>query len=129
MTASTIAERLASLPPILVPARIDAVRAMFESTEIDALLITAPTNRRWLTGFTGSAGLVVVTADEVVLITDSRYTEQAAEQLSRSAAPVRLEITSTAQREIAVAAVGGARRIGLEAEHVTWSSQRRYADE
>ena len=38
--------------------------------------------RRWLSGFTGSAGDLVVTADEALLWTDSRYFLQAAEQLS-----------------------------------------------
>lgn len=38
--------------------------------------------RRWLTGFTGSAGTAVVTATEALLWTDSRYWLQAEEQLS-----------------------------------------------
>ena len=37
--------------------------------------------RQWLTGFTGSAGTAVVTADEALLWTDSRYWIQAGEQL------------------------------------------------
>lgn len=37
--------------------------------------------RQWLTGFTGSAGTAVVTADEALLWTDSRYWLQAEEQL------------------------------------------------
>ena len=37
--------------------------------------------RRWLSGFTGSAGDLVVTADKAALWTDSRYFLQAAEQL------------------------------------------------
>ncbi len=45
------------------------------------LLITDPLNIRWLTGFTGSFGSVLVSTDETVLITDSRYTVQAGEQL------------------------------------------------
>ena len=44
--------------------------------------------REWLTGFTGSAGTALVTADEALLWTDSRYWLQAEEQLKGS--PVRL---------------------------------------
>lgn len=129
MTATAIAERLGSLPPILVADRIDRLRERFDAVGIDAFVVTARANIRWLTGFTGSAGLVVVTSDDMVLITDARYTQQAEEQLAASGAPSRLEITSTAQREIVTASVGAASRIGLEADHVTWSAQQRYAHE
>ena len=39
-------------------------------------------NVRWLCGFTGSNGWAVLTPDEVVLVTDGRYGEQAAAELS-----------------------------------------------
>lgn len=44
--------------------------------------------RRWLTGFTGSAGTALLTADEALLWTDCRYWLQAEEQLR--ATPFRL---------------------------------------
>ena len=50
--------------------------------DADALLVTSLTNIRYLTGFTGSAGLLFVLPGEVVLITDGRYGLQAAEQLA-----------------------------------------------
>jgi Xaa-Pro aminopeptidase len=43
---------------------------------LDALLVTAPSNRRWVSGFTGTAGVVLVTDDRAVVATDSRYYEQ-----------------------------------------------------
>lgn len=48
--------------------------------ELDAILISTPKNRRYLSGFTGSAGYLLVTPQRQVLFTDSRYTEQAASQ-------------------------------------------------
>lgn len=129
MTATAIAERIAALPTIRVGDRVDRLRRGLEVERIDALIVTASSNIRWLTGFTGSAGLVVVTGDDLLLVTDGRYTEQAAEQLEASQAPARLEITSTAQRDLVVSSLTGARRIGLEADHVTWSAERRYATE
>ena len=121
-----IRERFAALPPIAVGPREDSVRSALSSAGLDALVVTTPANIRWLTGFTGSAGVVLVTDDEIVLITDGRYTEQAAEQLGRSGSSSGLEITSTAQAEIASRVVADRHRIGLEADHVTWSAQRRY---
>jgi Xaa-Pro aminopeptidase len=46
----------------------------------DALLVGHLTNVRYLTGFTGSAGLAVVLQDRAALFTDGRYTTQAAQQ-------------------------------------------------
>lgn len=128
-SAPSIAERFAVLPPMLVADRVDSLRRSLIDAQVDALLLTAESNIRYLTGFTGSAGIVVVTADDMVLVTDGRYTEQAADQLSASNAPSRLEITSTAQREVVASTVAGTKRIGLEADHITWSAQRRYAED
>jgi Xaa-Pro aminopeptidase len=56
--------------------RLDRVRAQLEERRLDALLITTPSNRRWVSGFTGSAGVVLVTRDRARFATDSRYWEQ-----------------------------------------------------
>jgi Xaa-Pro aminopeptidase len=76
-----------------IPDRIAALRAAMASHGLDAVII--PTSdphqseylaahwktRQWLTGFTGSYGTAVVTANHVGLWTDSRYFLQAEEQL------------------------------------------------
>ena len=41
--------------------RLDRLRARFDEHGIDALLITTPSNRRWISGFTGTAGTLLVT--------------------------------------------------------------------
>ncbi|MEX1217007.1 MAG: aminopeptidase P family protein [Acidimicrobiales bacterium] len=128
-TAGHFADRLRELPPILVDKRIALLRLALAESELDALLVTAPTNIRYLTGFTGSSGVVAVTADSMVLITDGRYSEQAAAQLSASQAPAMLEITSTKQRDILTSFLMTASTVGLEADHITWSTQLRYADD
>ena len=45
--------------------------------ELAAILISQPENRRYLSGFTGSAGFLLVTDHDAILATDFRYTEQA----------------------------------------------------
>jgi len=117
------------LAPMEVAPRADALRASFDGSGVDALVVTTPANIRYLTAFTGSAGVVVVTAEELVLITDGRYRDQALDQVRAVGVEARVEISSTAQRELIVAAVGESERIGLEADHVSWSTQRRYASE
>ncbi len=77
----------------MIAERIDALRHEMQAEHIDAIIFTggdphgseyvAPhwQDRRWITGFTGSAGTAVVTMDDAALWTDSRYFLQAAEQL------------------------------------------------
>ena len=60
--------------------KLSNLRKAIASKELDALLIMSPKNRRYLSGFVGSSGALLVTREDAVLITDFRYTEQAAEQ-------------------------------------------------
>lgn len=60
--------------------RIGRLRSLLEQKGLPALLITNATNRKYMTGFTGSAGYVLITADRAVLLTDFRYVTQASEQ-------------------------------------------------
>lgn len=73
--------------------RLQALRAFLSQEGVDAFIIpstdphlseyVAPhwKSREWISGFTGSAGTVVVTTDKAGLWTDSRYFLQAAQQL------------------------------------------------
>jgi Xaa-Pro aminopeptidase len=120
------------LPEITVTGRLDRLRAAFGDHEIDALVVTTLPNVRYLTGFSGSAAVLVVTKDLAVLTTDGRYRTQSAEQLQRAGAG-DVEITigpGAEQRQAALAALDAAPagRIGLEAGNVTWSGQRSWAD-
>ncbi|WP_033715713.1 aminopeptidase P family N-terminal domain-containing protein, partial [Mycobacterium avium] len=62
--------------------RRDRLRARLEADGLDALLVTDLINVRYLSGFTGSNGALLVFADDrpPVLATDGRYRTQAAEQ-------------------------------------------------
>lgn len=95
----------------------------------DALLLTHLTNIRYLTGFTGSAALLLVRDDRALFVTDGRYGEQAAEQLAAAGVDAEIEVSNSAQKNVVVAAAEGARTLGLEADSVTWAQQRRYAEE
>jgi Xaa-Pro aminopeptidase len=60
--------------------RLEQLMAQLPERELDAMLISAAENRRYLSGFTGSSGYLFITKDRAVLVTDSRYTEQATHQ-------------------------------------------------
>ena len=60
--------------------RVEGLVSQFQENGLDGMLISAPENRRYLSGFSGSAGYLFITKTNAVLVTDSRYTEQAAKQ-------------------------------------------------
>jgi Xaa-Pro aminopeptidase len=60
--------------------RLGRLRARFAASGIDAMLVSRAENRRYLSGFHGSAGFLLITATKAVLATDFRYTEQALAQ-------------------------------------------------
>jgi len=99
-------------------------------TECDALLVTTLTNIRYLTGFTGSAALLLVLPDELVFTTDGRYRDQAAEQLAAAGVEARIEVgMPKVQQERITHAAHAIARMGLEAANVTWARQRAMAAE
>lgn len=57
------------------------LREALKENALDAILVSNSYNRRYITGFTGSSGVAVISANDAVFITDFRYTEQAAEQV------------------------------------------------
>lgn len=118
------------LPALQVARRLDGVRARLGDAGIDALLVTTLANVRYLTGFTGSAGMLVVTTDTALLTTDGRYRTQSAEQVAEAGATIDIEIGGVqAQRDALTARLGGVRRVGLEADNITWNASRRWADD
>lgn len=86
---------------------------------LDALLVTSRANVRYLTGFSGSAGVVVVTPGELLLVTDFRYDEQARDEAG-DAARVEVERTSVWDRLFReMARLGGLETVGFEGHAVT----------
>ena len=60
--------------------RIDRLLGAFEGRGIDTLLVASPSNRLYMSGFTGSSANLLITGDRRLLITDGRYATQAAAQ-------------------------------------------------
>ena len=132
MSTSTDADLAAPVAiPMDVAGRLGRLRQQIPGAEADALLITALPNIRYLTGFTGSAGLLLVTAGQALLTTDGRYRTQAAEQLQSAGVADAVELVIggvQTQRQALVGLAVPYKRIGLEAEHISWAAQRRWAD-
>lgn len=60
--------------------RLKKLRELIVEKELSQLLVSNPQNVRYMSGFTGSNGTLLVGADDAILLTDFRYTVQAAEQ-------------------------------------------------
>lgn len=97
-------------------ARLQALRDKFDEWKIDGVLIGSETNRRWLSGFTGSFGQLLVTRDQAILATDFRYWEQATAQ---APAFTLFKHRRTEEDTAAFIASAAVERIGLEANHMT----------
>ncbi len=98
--------------------RRDDLRARIGTAGLDALLVSDPVNVRYLSGFSGSAGALLVYADDApaVLATDGRYRTQAA----RQAPDLEVVIDRAGGCRLAArAAAGGVRRLGFESHVVT----------
>jgi len=106
--------------------RLQSLRQRFADSDIDAIFISQPQNRRYLSGFDGSAGYLLITQQDAVLATDFRYVEQA-----KSQAPgyrvfqIKGGVANWFPQLIAGANL---KRLGLEAGHISLSLYRRLFD-
>ena len=102
---------------MLASPRLARLRAIMAREELDAFVTTQPENRRYLSGFTGSYGIVLVSAERAVLATDFRYYEQVKQQAPSF---TLAEVTGPATPVMAsVLAELRAHRVGFEAHVLT----------
>ncbi|HEY6748226.1 MAG TPA: Xaa-Pro peptidase family protein [Mycobacteriales bacterium] len=106
--------------------RRERLREKVRAAGLEAALVTRLVNVRYLTGFTGSNGALLVPADGPdVLCTDGRYTVQAGAQ----APDVELLIERASATALAGrAATAGYRRLGFESHDVTVDLHRALAE-
>lgn len=114
----------ASLPPIDHARRVEFVRAGLLESDADALLLTNLVDVRWLTGFGGSHGWVVLRGDELVVGTDGRYGERAIAECSNSGATVVAEQERAQLHNRLLECLRGASSVALDS---TSTSQSEWA--
>ena len=98
--------------------RRDRLIERFAELRVDAFLVTRPANVRYLTGFTGSNGQLLLGPRDGVLLTDGRYTEQAGHEVP-DLRRVTYRTPLAAPVAEAVRRLGG-RRVGFETTGVTY---------
>ncbi len=113
----------AELPPIGYAGRPDAVRAALDGA---TLIVSAPSNLRWLTSFGGTLGWAVIGPDRFTIVTDTRYADRAA--ADAAAAGLSAEVvagrTRAEVRDHLVASTAGAagpvRAEAGDLSHAAW---------
>ena len=105
----------------MIKTRLAKARELIGKQDLEALVVSLPVNRRYLSGYTPddgqwgeSSGWLVIAATAAVLITDSRYGLTAREQAGLF--ELRLHKQGLAREAAAVCADLGIKRLGLEAE-------------
>lgn len=111
------------------PERLAALREALTAAHIDGLVLTSLPNVRYLTGFSGSSALVLVTARDVHFITDFRYDTQVRDEVG-DLASVRIEPASlwNGLWEV-LAASNGLSMIGFESAHLLHRDFQRLLSE
>ncbi len=105
--------------------RVDRIRQRLATEGIDALLVTAPPNLRYLSGFTSPDAELLVSADQALLLTDFRYYEQT-EREAPDWVLFKVEQPLPAAFAEAVERVG-AQRVAFESTHLTYSLYQELA--
>lgn len=104
--------------------RLKQIREKLNEFGLDGLLITNSKNRRYMTGFTGTAGIVVISLTKAVFITDFRYVEQAKNQVKnyeivQHKGPIHEEVASLV-KEL------GIKKMGFEQDEMTYGTYKLY---
>lgn len=110
------------------PRRREALEPRISGEGLDGLLVSYPPNLRYLTGFSGSAGLLLVARDRALLLVDSRYEEQARQETGEDV-EVRLAEDGLLGAVAGAVAGLGAGTIGFEAHRTTVRDAGRLREE
>ena len=108
--------------------RLSALRRKLAEQNLDAILITQPENQRYLSGFTGSAGVLLISQDQAIIATDFRFFEQVAKQ----APHFQLAKIKSGEKFIDIlpnlVTQVGAKRVGFESAHLTFDQHQEWAE-
>lgn len=120
------------MPPHQLSSRHEAVASAAGVSDADGLLVTNLSNIRYLTGFSGTAGLLAVTPARLYLLVDFRYSAAVESLVDSGIAPPTLEVVQLGgsggyDRRLAdLVAEQGWRRLAFEAGQVAVSRWRRW---
>ncbi len=98
---------------------LEKLRRKMTAAQLDGFIVSQPENRRYLSGFTGSAGVLFVTAEAQYVLTDSRYYVQVAREAPAWTLVKASYRTAEALAELLDTLQMSAATLGFEADHLT----------
>lgn len=108
------------------PDRLQRLRQKLAEQKLEAILIASPHNRYYLSGFSGSAGYLLITPDRAILATDFRYIEQAGREApDYTVFKLVGELIDWFPRLVTESSV---RRLAFESEHITFALHQQLRD-
>ncbi len=106
--------------------RLQKLRTSMSEKGLDGILVCRPENRHYLSGFTGSAGWLIISSREAVLATDFRYVEQAkAESPEFAVIQTKRELRDWFPGVVSDMVV---QKLGFEADFVSYDSHQQLGD-
>ncbi|GIV97905.1 MAG: peptidase M24 [Herpetosiphonaceae bacterium] len=108
--------------------RLAALRSRIAQAELDGLLVSSPANRRYISGFTGSAGLLLITAQRAALLSDFRYRTQGAQEAPACEFHMVHQTNAYGALLAELVPAWGLRRLGFEAAPMSYLEYRRLCD-
>ena len=106
--------------------RIKKIRNLMEEKDLDGLLVEKSVNRFYLTGFTGTAGRVLLTPENNYFITDFRYTEQANSQTEGY--EIKEFNRKVPEKMANILEEDNVKRLGFEAKEVSYHTYKDYKE-
>lgn len=98
--------------------RLENLRKKMDEASLDAFLVSKPENWRFVSGFTGDSGVLLITSKDSFIFTDSRYIEQAHQEAPDFEVVMTVLEKDTVKDTIVRL---GLKRIGFERDHVTYA--------
>ncbi|WP_445490501.1 M24 family metallopeptidase [Niallia sp. 03133] len=104
--------------------KLKKLRNALIEASVDGIVITSKYNRRYISNFTGSAGVVLISGERAKFITDFRYMEQAANQcegfeIVQHTGPIYKEVAEQAEKM-------GIKKLAFEQDHMTFTDYKIY---
>ncbi len=106
--------------------RVEAIRRILAEHELDGLMVTKQQNWQYLSGFTGTNAVIIVTKDDNYLITDFRYLEQASKEARgfHILKPFALFEDAVVEHVIKL----GLKKLGFESDNLTYRTYSMYKE-
>lgn len=106
--------------------RVQALRQQMKEKNIGAVLLTSDVNRNYMTGFTGDESFTIITDNKALFITDSRYMEQAKQQVEGyEILEYKIDIVAFIADIINVEKI---ERLAFEDTYITYDNYKKYKE-